>query len=366
MNISSLENTPVRTPAIPLVGLAQPHGYRLDGDTAHLHARLTVLAPAAYERAWALQLWACPSAPTRAQELAGHLVAEIALPPLAEIADQAEPFHFMTFAWPPAGQQEQVMALVLASGAPGQFHLIHDLAVYPCHQQFIQPRMSGAIDYRLEGGRAHLSVQRVENPRPAGNQSGTLSLELWALSVPFTGGDFVGHHLAGVEIGSLSGQGELTPPPFDLAFVPPPPGDWQLVLMLREWAGGGFLTRDFTNFATRFVWPPAPSAPMPTVETPAAAVIPEETTGAVAQAPTAPRVEVVPPVASAQPMPVVSDPRVSVNTARLEELIAVKGLSKKIAEGIIKQRPFASLDDLNRVRRLSEKHLEKLRSCLRV
>jgi len=343
MNAMSLENTPVPTPAVQLARLSGPHGYRLDGDTVHLNAMFALLDPAAHEYAWALQLWACPSAPASARDLAGHLVAEAPLPPMGEIADEIEHLDVSAAAWPPAGAGEHVMVLVLASGGPGQFHDIHDMAVYPRPQQFLQPRMSGDAGCRLDGARVQISVGRVLNPRPEANRSGTLSLELWALPAPFAGGRFQGCHLAGVEIGSVNGQGELVLQPIDLVLTPPPPGYWQIVLMLREWTAAGFVTRDFANLATRFISAPVvQKAPAPEV---AKAAVPAEPAKAAADGPAK---------------------RVSVNTARVEELAVVKGLSTKLAEGIVKKRPFSSLDDLRRVKGLGANILAKVRSSLKL
>jgi DNA uptake protein ComE-like DNA-binding protein len=330
MSVSSLENTPVQTPAGQLARLSGPHGYRLEGDTVHLNAMFALLDPAAHERCWALQLWACPSAPASALDLAGHVVAEVSLPPMAELADEIEHYDVSATAWPPASTGEHVMVLVLASGRPGQFNDIHDLAVYPRPEQFIQPRMSGNVGFCIDGANVQFSVGNVQNPRSEGNRSGTLSLELWALSAPFMGGKFQGHHLAGVEIGSLNGQDELVLQPIDLAFTPPPAGTWQIVLMLREWTGGGFVTRDYTNFAIPFV---------------SASIVEEKPAPGAKKA---------------------SSKAISVNTAGVEELAAVKGLSAKLAGDIVKKRPFASLDDLRRVKGLGAKTLAKVRPGLKL
>jgi len=411
MKTSSLENPPVQTSAVQLARLSGPHGYRLDGDTVHLNAMFALLDPAAHERAWALQLWACPAAPACARDLAGHMVAETPLPPMGEIADEVEHFDVSAAAWPPAGPGEHVMVLVLASGRPGQFNDVHDFAVYPRPQQFIQPRMSGNIGYRIDGARVQISAGRVQNPRAEANRSGTLSLELWALPAPYTGGSFQGRHLAGVEIGSVNGQCELALEPMNLAFTPPPPGDWQIVLMLREWTAAGFVTRDFTNFATRFVSAPiVENAPAPAAAKPAVPMA-EKHSALVAVKPAAPAVAKAPapatpdaapgrrPEVNAAPgfrpevnvasglrpesgaaqvakaaAPVVparapadfSAKRISVNTADMEELAAVQGLSTKLAEGIVKKRPFASLDDLRRVKGLGASLLAKVRSSLKL
>jgi hypothetical protein len=376
MKLLSLENTSVQPPALQLARLSAPHGYRFDGDTVHLNARFALLDPAAHERSWALQLWACPSAPASATGLSGHILAEASLPPMGEIADEIEHFDVSAPAWPPAGAGEYVMVLVLASGRPGQFKDIHDFAVYPRRQQFIQPRMSGDIGYRLDGGRVLISVGRVVNPRAASNRSGTLSLELWALPAAFVGGRFQGHHLAGVEIGAVNGESELVLQPIDLAFTPPPPGEWQIVLMLREWTAAGFVTRDFTNFAAPFDSAPVPQeAPAPLVEKPSVPIAGKSSLPVVEKPvppviAKAPRPEIAKAAAPVSPVRTTANAPtavcVSVNTARVEELAAVKGLSTKLAEGIVKKRPFASLDDLRRVKGLGANILAKVRSSLKL
>src|SRR5580693_2000341 len=169
MKSSFLENMSVQTPSVRLARLPGPHGYRFDGDTVHLNAMFALLDPAAHERSWALQLWACPCAPVSAQDLAGHIVAEVALPPIGELADEIEHFEVSAFARPPAGGGELVMVLVLAAGRPGQFNNVHDFAVFSNRQQFIQPRLSGNVGYRIDGARVRISVERVENPRAATN-----------------------------------------------------------------------------------------------------------------------------------------------------------------------------------------------------
>jgi competence ComEA-like helix-hairpin-helix protein len=52
---------------------------------------------------------------------------------------------------------------------------------------------------------------------------------------------------------------------------------------------------------------------------------------------------------------------VNVNTATLEQLIALPDVDKKIAEDIVSKRPFATVEDLLKVKGIGEKRLEKLR-----
>ncbi|HEV7926542.1 MAG TPA: helix-hairpin-helix domain-containing protein [Verrucomicrobiae bacterium] len=378
----------VQTPSVRLARLPGPHGYRFDGDTVHLNAMFALLDPAAHERSWALQLWACPCAPVSAQDLVGRIVAEVALPPIGELADEIEHFEVSAFARPPAGGGEHVMVLVLAAGRPGQFNDVHDFAIFLHRQQFVQPRMNGNVGYRIDGARVQISVDRVENPRVGTNRSGTLSLELWALPASFAGGNFLGHHLAGVEIGSISGQNEMALQAIDLAFTQPPAGTWQIVLMLREWTAAGFVTRDFTNFATPFVSAQA-------IDKPSVAVVPAKSIAPVAaKTPVTVAANIPPAVGDRTPAPVIAPAPakasaaeatkavapalparksgdatskcIAVNTAGVEELAAVKGLSRKLAKGIVEKRPFASLDDLLHVKGLGAKTLAKIRSSLKL
>ena len=87
---------------------------------------------------------------------------------------------------------------------------------------------------------------------------------------------------------------------------------------------------------------------------------------AVAEVPAQEAVPPAPAVSPAQAPPDVVEAGVSVNSASVAELAAVKGLSLKIAEGIIKQRPFASLDQLREVKGLSKNHLKKVRALLKL
>jgi len=61
-----------------------------------------------------------------------------------------------------------------------------------------------------------------------------------------------------------------------------------------------------------------------------------------------------------------STKQVSINAAGVEELAAVKGLSKKLAERIVKNRPFTLLDDLSQVKGLRTKLFAKVRSRLKL
>ena len=375
----------------PAARLGGEYGYRMNGDSASLSAELAVLDGQALAGAdWALQLWACDA--DASGRLQGVKVAEVNLGALDGDGYGTTPVGGNTVALPPAGNGAHTMVLALASGANGQFSQIHDFAVFDRPQSFTQPRLDGVVGYRFEGQSVRLTVARIENPRDAGNLSGSLALELWALDAPYGGGAFLGSLVGGVQLGALAGQSEWREIAVDADAAPLPAGRWQLVLMLREWTPAGFVTRDYCNFAVPHVVdiiaaPPA-ATPVPTsgaeapaVATPAAPTPAPAKPKTKATAPQAPAKAAAAPAgkaaAAAKAVAAMAPAKAkvsekatraealpSVNTASADELAAIKGLSKTVAKAIVAGRPYASLDELTRAKGMGEKLLAKLRQQL--
>lgn len=325
---------------------ADPQGYRLEGDEAHLHAGVTVDAGAPDGADWALQLWACEPGGLR-----GIKVAELPVGCLP--AAGMTSVEGWTTALPPAGQAAHTMVLALASGAAGFFDRIHDLAVFPVEAQFRQPCLQAPVTYRFEGGEVEVCVGCVANPRDADNLSGSLGLELWALPQPYEGGAFAGFLIAGGELGRVAGQAGIEALRLTLPAAAPPPGSWHIVLMLREWTPAGFLTRDYVNFsaAHEAAESPVSAAAPEAVAAPAAA---EAFTPAAAPAKSAGR----------RPAQTAATGPVSINRATAEELAAIKGLGKAVAAAIVAGRPYAGLDEVLRAKGVGPRLLEKLRDRL--
>jgi len=120
----------------------------------------------------------------------------------------------------------------------------------------MQLRLEGNIGYRFVDDK-HLvaEIECIRNPREPDNLSGTLSLELWALSEPYIAGAFQGHALGGITLGTLAGGLSWQNTAYELAIVPPPAGTYTLVLMLREWTSNGYVTRDHCNFNQPVTFP---------------------------------------------------------------------------------------------------------------
>lgn len=357
------------------IKIAGSHGYRIEGDVAFLNAEIAVLDERAQAAQWALQLWACDEAHAGGK-LSGFKVAEAPVELPREQVSEPRRLQAEAFARFPAERRNYSMVLVLASASrEGAFEQVHDFANYPERQPFVTPHLDGAVGYAIHDGEVSLRADRVCNPRHRGNLSGSLSLDLCALSEPYAGGELAGQVLASSSLGQLAGQTLLENVDRTVPFTAPPRGHWHMVLALREWTlAAGFVTRDFCSFAVPYETSApaevevsealpvaaADAASEENVVTPDVAPRQENVVAAVAR----PREEDV--VAPPPPVAERHDRRLSIQTATVEDLSKVKGLTKKLALEIVKLRPFASVDDLVRVRGIGDKMVRKLRDHLKI
>lgn len=348
-----------------LANIGETHGYCFDGDSVLINAEL-IFSDAALGAAsqWALQLWSSVSG-FPDQQLAGVKVAELAVYPAAGY----QSLTATVAAMPPAGSDELDMALALVCWGDNGLPMVVDLAVYPVAECFVQPKLSGNVTCALADGMATLTVDAIENPRSEDNLSGTLALELWALDAPYSGGSWQGVPVASMILGVLGGGQKLS----DCNFVVPaaaPEGPGVLTLMLREWGPAGYVTRDYCNLS---------------LETPAKTKAKPKTAAKKAAAKEeAPKEKAAKVKAKAEPKPVTKESKapakeikaatkaakapvakgVAVNAASEAELLAVKGLSATVVKAIIAGRPYASLDDMGKVKGVGPKLLAKLRDEL--
>lgn len=224
--------------------------------------------------------------------------------------------------------------------------------------------LSGYYGYAIQGNRITITVDEIANRREPGNLSGTLALELWALEKPYAGGQFVGFTLASTTIGELRGGDCLAGCRYDLIFSEPPAGQWYLALMLREWEGTGYVTRNWVNFNLPYCVADKPVITRNEADNVINVVFSKNKTPA-------------PQAAGVEPAAVTDSPapakpaanqtkRVSVNTASYGDLVAVKGVTKKLAENIIASRPYDSFEDLLKVKGMGAKLLNKVREALKL
>jgi hypothetical protein len=219
-----------------------------------------------------------------------------------------------SFARTPADRRDYAMVLVLAADAGSEFERVQDFANYPARQAFLAPYIEGPFGYTIENGEVTLRAGRIVNPRLADNLSGSLALELRALTG--NGDELAGRVVTRISLGSLAGQAsiegvELRGPVLDGQLDPD-----RMALILVEYTAEGYAARD--------------AHPVPGGEVSAA------------------------------------ERRVSIQSASVESLASVPGINRKLAIEIVKARPYRTLEDLVKARGIGEKMLRKLRDHLRL
>ena len=322
----------------PTASLGLTHGYCFEGDATYLNAEVIAHDHAAATQEWALQLWASHDL-DQAAPGKGVKIAEVSLgSPFG--ADQTYArVQGMSTALPPAGSTPCRLFIALASGTQGQFDTIHDFAAYPQSETFVQPRLSGAVTHTLAGTSLELKIEAIENPRAADNLSGTLALELWSMNALYQGGEWSGTPVASLVLGTLSGQCQWLDCDY-LANAALPEQSGYLTLMLREWTHAGYVTRDYRTLAE------------PTL-------VARKTTSKPAK-------KAAPKAASKVAAATVTETGISVNKASEDELLSIKGLGAAVVRAIIAGRPYAALEELNRVKGMGEKLLAKIKSQLKL
>ncbi|MBU1364235.1 MAG: helix-hairpin-helix domain-containing protein [Gammaproteobacteria bacterium] len=335
-----------------LACIGETHGYLFDGDSVQINAELN-FSDAALGAAsqWALQLWSSVSG-FPDQQLAGVKVAELAVYPAAGYQSLAA----TVAATPPAGSDEQNVALALVFWDENGQPTVADMAVYPLAESFVQPKLAGNLSVGLADGLATIKVDAIENPRAEDNLSGTLALELWALDAPYAGGSWQGIPVASVILGVLGGGNSL----IDSHFVVPaaaPEGPGVLTLMLREWGPLGYVTRDYCNLSLEA---PAKAKPKAAAKK---AIAKEEAPKAKSE--TKPAADKVKKTKSADKAPAKAKAAaikgIAINAASEAELLAIKGLTATVAKAIVAGRPYAALNELGKVKGVGPKLLATLR-----
>lgn len=333
--------------------IGSSHGYRLDGDLAHLNAEVVCDEAALSGQEWALQLWANDSIK----------IAELPIGLLLPNGSGLISISGSTTLLPPAGDGEYSLSLALVSATTGDFDTLEDCAAFVQTVSFIQPRVRGDVTCEFSGDEISLKLNAIENPRAPDNISGTLALEVWSLDAPYIGGLWSGQPLASIVLGSLNGQSEWTDCSY-ITHAAPLPAEGYLTLMLREWTPAGYVTRDFRALSECVTEPAA---------TPAAEVAakPADKIKKGAKDPAEGKVAKVKPAAKtpeatpAKPV-AIKAAAVSVNQASVAELTAVKGLSANLAKAIIAGRPYATLNELTQAKGMGPKLLAKVLGDLTV
>ena len=212
--------------------------------------------------------------------------------------------------------------------------------------------LDGTCQFSVSSNRVLLGIDAIRNHRDIGNLSGSLAVELWAMKQPLNctepESEDGAQRLAATTIGEIRGQHFVPDCRYDLLFDQPAPGSWQIALLLREWNGHGYSTCDAVNF-------PVPYQVNTPLESTAKAPIISSASEVTNTPQKAGKTEKATEATAAM---------VPVNSASLDEIAAIKGVSHKLAKAIVAGRPYKDFKDLLAVKGVGERLLRTLRQLI--
>ncbi len=195
-----------------------------------------------------------------------------------------------------------------------------------------------------------ITIDEIANLRGADNLSGTLAVELWALAEPYLGGEFQGQVLAATTIGELQGQHCVSNCRYQLNYQAAEAPHAEVCLMLREWAGdAGYVTQDYVTLSVES------SSNNDSAEPNENAVSYAELAEQYAESTDA----------SEEFNEAANASKVSINSGSYEDLHAVKGINKKLAQKIIAGRPYRKKKALLQLPTINKKKFKKIKPKLR-
>jgi hypothetical protein len=203
--------------------------------------------------------------------------------------------------------------------------------------------------YRIENDRVILSIQRIGNERTEDNLSGTLRLQLCAFlqDVDKRSEQLV---LASTTIGEIKGQHFLTDCHYDLLFQQPTTGSWQLALQLSEWDGAEYTLCNSAYFDTLYQVQVIPANFEPTMN------VDEKVEESVTPSPKVPTTQ---KVVKKNVIGYVDGYR-AINKSKVEKILKVKGVPKKLLDKLVAERPFRSEKAVLNVKGMGPAMLNKI------
>jgi DNA uptake protein ComE-like DNA-binding protein len=236
--------------------------------------------------------------------------------------------------------------------------------------------LGGTTVYSIDGDRVHIEIGEIYNLNENGFLSGTLSVELWALPKAYKGKEFSGFPLASTTIGELSSQHYLSNCRYDLNYQQPPEGEWYFTLMLREWDGNAYITRDFVNFQMPVrhgsVSDKAESKVKSSNVFHLAFTSANETHSdgekqVLHAAGFEEKVQIQKPKKSSKKVKISrneSNLLSRINKSNVDDFLSIKGIFKSLAEDIKAGQPYKEENDLLKIKGLGKKKFEVLLSSL--
>lgn len=210
--------------------------------------------------------------------------------------------------------------------------------------------------YRIENDRVIISIECIGNNRAENNTSGTLRIQLCALSP--NANEFDNNILASTTIGEVKGQHFIPNCHYDLVFQPPSTGSWKLAIQLSEWDGIDYVLCDTVYFESPYqIF--ANSDHYEITERPSNTTVnislsnqPVNRSDALKQD-TAPKVTIN-----------TTEHYLVINKLKAKKLLDINGIPKKVLERLVAERPFQSEKAILSVKGMGPIMLKKLLTIL--
>lgn len=108
--------------------------------------------------------------------------------------------------------------------------------------------LDGTFGYSINSTKLTFDLGKIANNRNGGT-SGSLRVELWATSSPYTGGTINGYILGTKDLGILKGGYYFRAKSTSVTYKSPPSGTYYVTLTLEEYSSSGFVIVDYVNFS---------------------------------------------------------------------------------------------------------------------
>ena len=107
----------------------------------------------------------------------------------------------------------------------------------------------GEVSYDVVGNEVTLTANEIENANSSYKVTGTLKMQLWATSTPYTGGTIYGYVLGEYAIGQLVHGGDYFNLNNTVPYYAPPYGTYYLTMTLNMYTSSGYKIMNYINFS---------------------------------------------------------------------------------------------------------------------
>lgn len=198
-----------------------------------------------------LQLWACKEHP-KDGFMEGVVLAQVKL----ESLDAGARHEAITAQATPKGSVNGKHELAITVADADALSVYDDVTLIEAPYDFVHPSLQLPIKLNLSADTCQLDAMGVANLRAGNEQSGVLTLEAWAVQMPYDGGLLRGTQLGSLTQASIQAGEQSSAIKADFAPLSAElKGEHYLCVVLKERIGELELTRDFINTAKALRFP---------------------------------------------------------------------------------------------------------------